>query len=96
MPFREPHRGRDGLAGYPRWTFSDEWANDLRFSDPLVGRDGLAVAEFRVLYERSQEPWTLAGCVFIRFDADGLAVETRDYGNTALGHVEPARPLFLL
>ena len=62
---------------------------DVRFSAPVVGADGVAVAEFRVLSEEDGAPATLAGCVFARFDAAGLAVETRDYWHTIEGHREP-------
>ncbi|MDX3522765.1 nuclear transport factor 2 family protein [Streptomyces scabiei] len=95
MPFREPHRGRDELAEYLRWSFTGERVDDVRFSDPVVGQDGVAVAEFRVLSEVDREPQTLAGCVFVRFDAAGLAVETRDYWHLMPTHAEPSRPMFL-
>ncbi|MBV7697905.1 nuclear transport factor 2 family protein [Streptomyces sp. TRM70350] len=94
MPFREPHRGRAALAAYLRRSFADERVTDVRFSAPVVGQEGMAVAEFRVLSEEGGEPVTLAGCVFVRFDADGLAVETRDYWHTADGHREPTGSLF--
>ncbi|MEV5959953.1 nuclear transport factor 2 family protein [Streptomyces sp. NPDC051987] len=96
MPFRTPHRGRDELAAYLRRSFEAERVADVRFSAPLVGPDGVAAAEFRVLSEEGGTAATLAGCVFLRFDAQGLAVETRDYWHTAEGHQEPAGPLFLL
>ncbi|NUR01177.1 MAG: nuclear transport factor 2 family protein [Streptomyces sp.] len=96
MPFREPHRGRDELAGYLRWSFARERVTDVRFSPPVVGQDGVAVAEFRLLAEEDGVASTLAGCVFVRFDGAGLAVETRDYWHTADGHQEPAGKLFLL
>ncbi|GAA3379078.1 hypothetical protein GCM10020367_61180 [Streptomyces sannanensis] len=86
MPFRPPHRGRDELADYLRWSFADEKVADVRFGPPVIGQDGLAVAEFRVLAFEGDAPTTLAGCVFVRFGADGLAVETRDYWHTAPGH----------
>ncbi|MFF4351278.1 nuclear transport factor 2 family protein [Streptomyces sp. NPDC001530] len=87
MPFREPHRGRDELAAYVRWSFAAEHATDVRFSEPVIGQDGLAVAEFRVLAEEDGQPSTLAGCVFVRFDATGLAVETRDYWHSTPAYV---------
>ncbi|MER6160661.1 nuclear transport factor 2 family protein [Streptomyces sp. NPDC001868] len=96
MPFREPHRGRDELAAYLRWSFTDERVDDVRFSEPVIGQDGVAVAEFRVLSEADEEPQTLAGCVFVRFDAAGLAVETRDYWHLVPARTEPAPPMFLL
>jgi ketosteroid isomerase-like protein len=95
MPFREPHRGRDELAAYVRWSFAGERTVDVRFSAPVVGPDGVAAAEFRVLAEENGEPSTLAGCVFVRFGADGLAVETRDYWHSLAGHQEPTGSLFL-
>ncbi|WP_369255578.1 nuclear transport factor 2 family protein [Streptomyces sp. R35] len=91
MPFREPHRGPDELAAYIRWSFAAEHTTDVRFSEPIVGQDGLAVAEFRVLAEEDGQPSTLAGCVFVRFDAEGLAVETRDYWHSTPVHV-PSLP----
>jgi len=95
MPFREPHRGRAELAAYLRWSFAAERVGDVRFSAPVVGRHRVAVAEFRVLAEEDGEPSTLAGCVFVRFDTAGLAVETRDYWHTEPGHREPSGTLFL-
>ncbi|MET8244352.1 nuclear transport factor 2 family protein [Streptomyces sp. NPDC005202] len=96
MPFREPHHGRDALAAYLRWSFGDERVTDVRFSAPVVGQDGVAVAEFRVLSEEGGEPFTLAGCVFVRFDGTGRAVETRDYWHTVPGHREPEGALFFV
>ncbi|MFE2420918.1 nuclear transport factor 2 family protein [Streptomyces hokutonensis] len=94
MPFREPHRGQAELAAYLRWSFAAERVRDVRFSAPVVGQHRVAVAEFRVLAEEDGEPSTLAGCVFVRFDDTGLAVETRDYWHTEPGHREPAGELF--
>ncbi|MGN9763268.1 nuclear transport factor 2 family protein [Streptomyces sp. SD31] len=94
MPFRAPHRGRVELAAYLRWSFAGERVTDVRFSAPVVGADGVAVAEFRVLAEEDGAPATLAGCVFVRFDAAGRAVETRDYWHTVEGHQEPEGTLF--
>ena len=94
MPFRAPHRGRGELGAYLRWSFAAERVTDVRFSAPVVGADGVAVAEFRVLSEEDGTPATLAGCVFARFDAAGLAVETRDYWHTVEGHREPDGSLF--
>ncbi|MFJ6834357.1 nuclear transport factor 2 family protein [Streptomyces sp. NPDC091209] len=91
MPFREPHRGRDELAAYLRWSFASETTSDVRFSEPLIGQDGRAAAEFRVLAEEDGRPSTLAGCVFVRFDAAGRAVETRDYWHSTSAHA-PSLP----
>ncbi|MEU6350835.1 nuclear transport factor 2 family protein [Streptomyces sp. NPDC047072] len=95
MPFRAPHRGRGQLAEYLRWSFARERVTDVRFSAPVAGQDGVAVAEFLVLAEEDGAATSLAGCVFVRFDEAGLAVETRDYWHTADGHQETAVQFFL-
>ncbi|WP_329352263.1 nuclear transport factor 2 family protein [Streptomyces sp. NBC_01261] len=81
MPFREPRRGRAELAACLRWSFEAERVGDVRFSTPVVGQQGVAVAEFRVLTEEDGEPSTLA--------------ETRDYWHPEPGHREPTGTLFL-
>ncbi|MCW7942846.1 hypothetical protein AAW14_12525 [Streptomyces hygroscopicus] len=94
MPFRAPHRGRHELAAYLRWSFAGERTLDVRFSEPIVGPEGRVVAEFRVLAEEDGTPSTLAGCVFVRFDGEGLAVESRDYWHAVTGRQEPEGSLF--
>ncbi|GAA4562292.1 nuclear transport factor 2 family protein [Planotetraspora kaengkrachanensis] len=86
MPFRPVHRGRQELADYIRWSFEDERVESVRFGDPLVDGD-TAVAEFVVLSSEDGGPVTLAGCVIVRFDPAGFAVESRDYWHVAQGHV---------
>jgi ketosteroid isomerase-like protein len=95
MPFRPPHEGRQGLVDYARWSFESEPAVDVRFGEPMVDGDR-AVVEFRawVVEKESDRPVTLAGCAFVRFGADGLVVEARDYWHTAEGHREPTGRLF--
>jgi hypothetical protein len=78
-PFREPETPR----GYLDRVFAEEVSAECSFGEPLV--DG----------ERAAVPWTgdtklvdggterLAGVSLIRFDADGLVVEQRDYWNNA-------------
>src|SRR5262245_56593713 len=79
-PFREPHRGRQGVREYVVGAFAEESAVlDVRFGEPVV--DGpRASAEYRA---RTLDPdgalVTLAGCAFAHFDADGLLTEVRDY-----------------
>ncbi|GII30836.1 nuclear transport factor 2 family protein [Planotetraspora mira] len=90
MPFRPVHRGRAELADYVRWSFENERVESVRFGEPLVDGD-TAVAEFVVLSSEDGRPVTLAGCVIVRFDAAGLAVESRDYWHVAEGHVTLGR-----
>ncbi|WP_061298916.1 nuclear transport factor 2 family protein [Herbidospora cretacea] len=74
MPFREPHQGISALRDYLTWSFSEEVVRSVEFGEPLVDGDTAAI-EFRVAAEEGD----LAGCVFVRFDENGLAIETRDY-----------------
>jgi uncharacterized protein (TIGR02246 family) len=89
-PFRQPHRGRDGVRGYLTEAFADESAvDDVRFTAPLVDGDR-AWVEYRVaLRDRDGNPVTLAGSAVARFDPDGLIVESRDYWHEAAGDVRP-------
>ncbi|GII66740.1 hypothetical protein Skr01_68250 [Sphaerisporangium krabiense] len=96
MPFRPVHRGRAGVLEYIRWSFGAERAVDVRFGAPIVDGDR-AFAEYRAFLVESDggKPVTLAGCVVVRFGADGLAAETRDYWHVSDGHQEPGGGLFL-
>jgi SnoaL-like domain len=95
MPFRPLHAGRDELAGYLRQTFTGEPATDVRFGTPIVDGDHAVVEYLATLVESGDRPVTLAGCAFVRFGADGLVVEVRDYWHTADGHREPTGDLFI-
>ena len=78
MPFRPPHRGKQAIADYIRWSFTEEGDNPhVTFATPLIDGHQAAI-EFRVHDQTS----TLAGCVLATFNPDGLAVETRDYWHT--------------
>ncbi|MCF6472675.1 nuclear transport factor 2 family protein [Nonomuraea sp. MG754425] len=85
MPFRPPHRGRQAVADYIAWSFTGESDPRVSFAAPIVD-GGRAAIEFRVHAVDNGRPVTLAGCVFAEFDADGLAVRTRDYWHTVDGH----------
>lgn len=78
MPFRPTHQGKQAIVDYIRWSFAEETDPQVRFGTPLVDGDQAAI-EFRVQAQENGKPVTLAGCVFVRFDRDGLAVQTRDY-----------------
>jgi ketosteroid isomerase-like protein len=78
-PFRDPETPR----GYLERVFAEEESAQCSFGEPLVDGDRAAV------------PWTgdtrlegggaerLAGVSLLRFDADGLVVEQRDFWNEA-------------
>ena len=45
--------------------------------------------------EAGGKPVTIAGCALVRFRADGLVAEARDYWNLADGHRQPTGAEFL-
>jgi hypothetical protein len=86
-PFREPERsGRD----YALRAFRDEELVECRFGTPIVAGERAAVEYWATLRAEGEEE-TLAGIAVLRFGADGLVVEQRDYWV-----MEPGRrpPLF--
>jgi ketosteroid isomerase-like protein len=74
-PFREPEDARE----YVRRVFAEEESEaECRFSEPLVDGDRAAV-EYRAVLVYEGTEATLAGTTLLRFRADGLVVEHRDY-----------------
>jgi hypothetical protein len=81
-PFREPQAPRD----YVEPTLAEEEWAECEFGEPIVDGDRAAVewsAETKLTDGGTE---TLAGVSLLRFDADGLVIEQRDFwadaGNT--------------
>ena len=81
-PFREPEPPID----YTRRVFPEARAEDVRFGEPVEAGDRAAVEWWTTLVGPDGTEETLAGCSMLRFDAEGLVVEARDYW-----HLEPGR-----
>jgi ketosteroid isomerase-like protein len=82
-PFREPEKSpRD----YALRAFADEELVECRFGTPVVDGDRAAVEYWAVLSADGEEE-TLAGVALIRFGADGLVTEQRDYWSMQPGRV---------
>jgi carbonic anhydrase/acetyltransferase-like protein (isoleucine patch superfamily)/ketosteroid isomerase-like protein len=89
-PFREPHRGREGVREYVQGAFADESAViSVHFGEPIVDGDRASVQYWTTFRDRDGAPVTLAGSAFAQFNAAGLITEARDYWHTAPGHVPP-------
>ncbi|HKP17674.1 MAG TPA: nuclear transport factor 2 family protein [Gaiellaceae bacterium] len=74
-PFREPERsGRD----YALRAFEDEELVECRFGAPIVTGERAAVEYWAILRSEGEDE-TLAGIAVLRFRADGLVAEQRDY-----------------
>ena len=61
-------------------TFAAESEVECRFGEPVAAGDRAAV-EWWASWLEAGEPITLAGVTLLRFDADGLVVDQRDYWN---------------
>lgn len=84
LAFRDP----DAPATYLRETFAEESGVECRFRAPLVDGDRAAV-EWWASWIEDNRPVTLAGVTLLRFDAEGLVVDHRDYWNHADDRREP-------
>jgi hypothetical protein len=75
-PFRDPERG------YLRRVFAEEESAHCQFGTPIVDGDQAAVpwtAQTRLVDGGSED---LAGVSVLRFDANGLVTEHRDFWNS--------------
>ena len=74
-PFREPEDAR----AYVERVFAEEEAEpEVWFGEPISDGDRAAV-EYWAIVRYEGRDHTLAGTTLLRFDADGLVVEHRDY-----------------
>ena len=80
LAFREPDLGLGGVRRYLETEFGVEDEIECRFGEPVVGGDRAAV-EWWASWIEDERQLTLAGATFLRFDADGLVVDHRDYWN---------------
>jgi ketosteroid isomerase-like protein len=81
LVFREPERGLEGVRGYLRREFGRESDVECRFGKPVAAGDRAAV-EWWASWIEEGKAVTLAGTTMLRFDADGLVVDHRDYWNS--------------
>lgn len=86
--YEEPHRGRDGVHGY--WTEVTAAQTDAQvvIGTPLVDGDRVA-AEFWTRMAAGGNPVTLAGCLLLEFDDNGLCRRLREYYEFAEGTMDP-------
>ena len=76
--FREPDLGREGVRRYLTENFAVEEELECSFRDPVAAGDPAAV-EWWATWIENGERLTLAGTTILRFDADGLVTDHRDY-----------------
>ena len=81
--FWQQHPFRDPDPGYLASVFAEEESAQCQFGTPIVDGDQAAVpwsAQTRLADGGSED---LAGVSVLRFRADGLVVEERDFWNAA-------------
>jgi hypothetical protein len=88
LVFRAPDLGRPGVRRYLEENFGVEEEIECWFGEPVVGGDRAAVEWWATWIENS-ERLTLAGATLLRFGADGLVVDHRDYWNQVERREEP-------
>jgi hypothetical protein len=79
--FWQQHPFRDPEPGYLGRVFAEEESAECQFGTPIVDGDHAAVhwtAQTRLVDGGTEN---LAGVSLLRFDADGLVVEHRDFWN---------------
>lgn len=89
-PFREAAHGRDEVRSYTAKAFASERERVVRMGEPLAAGAGAAV-EYWTTYVEDGAPQTLAGCVLMSFDEEGLVTRSRDYWHVADGTFDPPR-----
>jgi len=81
-PFRDP----EPPVEYTTRIFPEAEARDVHFGEPVEEGDRAAVEWWATLVTPDGRAQALAGCSMLRFDDEGLVVESRDYW-----HLEPGR-----
>ncbi|HEY3207090.1 MAG TPA: nuclear transport factor 2 family protein [Gaiellaceae bacterium] len=84
-PFRDLENARD----YMRRVIPEAEAPEVRFGEPVEHADVAAVEYRALLVEPDGTESTIAGIHRMRFGADGLVAEARDYWHLESGHRRP-------
>jgi ketosteroid isomerase-like protein len=87
-PFRPPNAGREGVRAYAEWAFAAETDQQVWFGEPVEEGDRAVVEWWATRLEDGRES-TLAGCTVLRFGADGLVAESRNYWHEEKGRRTP-------
>ena len=80
LVLRQPEVGIAGVRDYLVRNFAVEDDIECRFGQPIVGGDRASV-EWWANWTEAGADLTMAGVTILRFGADGLVVDQRDYWN---------------
>ena len=87
-PFREPHIGRQGVREYWARATRGQQNLELRFGRALLDGRHAAVEWWAIMDVKGEGTVTLPGCLFLRFSADTLCEELREYWTSEKQRVE--------
>jgi hypothetical protein len=87
-PLRPTHAGHDGIAAYWDQATADQEDVRVRFGDPVVAGDRVAV-EWWTTMRVGGDPVTLAGVLVLAFAPDGRCRDLRECWNLAEALVDP-------
>jgi limonene-1,2-epoxide hydrolase len=86
--FEPPHEGREGVRQY--WLDVTQSQEDVRVRiGNTFGDGGRVTAEFWTTMRVDGAESTLAGCLLLEFDDDGLCVALREYWHFQPGLLDP-------
>lgn len=88
-PFRPAHAGRDGVREYWDSATSAQDRVRVRFGEPFGAGERVAVEWWTTLVTDGGDELTLTGCLLLRFGADGLCEELREYWFAEPGTHDP-------
>ena len=87
-PLRPAHTGHDGIAGYWDRATADQEDVRVRFGDPIVDGDRVAV-EWWATMTADGTPTTLVGCLLLSFAPDGRCQGLRECWQVAEEILDP-------
>ena len=87
-PFRDAHRGLEGVRDYVTRVFAEEEGPRVWVSKPIVDGNRASISWWAALRERDADA-TLAGTSVLRFDDDGQVTEQWDAWNVFAERLSP-------
>lgn len=84
-PFRSPYRGRTAIEDYWQQATASQEDLDLRWGNAVVAGNHMAVEWWATMRDAQAGELTLPGCLLVRFAADGLCEELREYWHVEMG-----------
>jgi uncharacterized protein (TIGR02246 family) len=85
-PFRPPYRGRDEIAAYWLRSTPSQEQLEIRWGTLIVSGNHAAVEWWATMIDPEDGPLTLPGCLILRFTANGLCDELREYWHVDVGN----------